>query len=92
MTPRSAVLTRREAAAFVDHTPPQAIHLTHDEVLSTDRGETEMLPYAHAVLALSADDPQTEKLQLALLAACEAWEDGTLVLWPAWSPGPDCSD
>jgi hypothetical protein len=39
MTPRSGVLTRRKAAEFVDHPPPQAVHLTHDGVLSTDRSK-----------------------------------------------------
>jgi hypothetical protein len=45
----------------------------------------EMLPSAHAVLALSDDDPRPEKLYLAVLGAHEASEEGISAVWPAMS-------
>lgn len=39
-----------------------------------------MLPYAHALMDLSDDDPWREKLGLALLGADEAAEEGDLRL------------
>ena len=38
--------------------------------------EAEMLPYAHALMDLSADDPRREKLWRAILGADEASEKG----------------
>ena len=38
--------------------------------------ETEMLPYAHAMLGLADDDPRRERLRLAILGAYEASEKG----------------
>jgi hypothetical protein len=64
MTPRSAVLTRYEAAAFVDHTPPQAIHLTHDGVLSTDRKPVASQPSERAELAERVKVPLHEDIQI----------------------------